>query len=564
MEGFAMARCSKAMTALMVAGCFALSANSQTINLTGTVKDSATAQGIVGARCSLAVQKVATTTIAGGAYTLVGNSVRFFNNAQTEIIHSPMFNQNALMFGVAGTGERVKIDVYDVSGRRVAGLLDREIGSGNYQINPYLPTLARKIYFVKLQTGSQTAMFTMPLSNKLAAAAGGILRKMGGTADGALAKSAAVVDTLIVTATGHKKVSKPISAFIGANDVLLPATTAAGHLGFVTFDNASYSGCQSKAIIIVQDSDQTGATVSVHIKSIADSVGFMLTLRKDPTTFGGYMDSLGFSINSSDSTKRILKVQDKGPGKADNLTVTYHDLSPDTMLSMTGITWNGTTGQVGPGASIYAGLTTKATVNLSDADLTDSVAFVTVKNDSADTIGFQMALHPVPGSGGSYTGLLGFSTVASNPAKAIIKVKAQNVLAGENITLIYYDLTPPAKQVGSICTWRPMVGNIALDSLIYHTASSKMGITVYDDDIASDTLVVTIKSKKDATGILDTLKFTGASSGRVFAGSATFSTGASVAGKTIGVQATGDTVSVIYKDYTPDSTVVKQVPWSAN
>ena len=169
----------------------------------------------------------------------------------------------------------------------------------------------------------------------------------------------------------------------------------------------------------------------------------------------------------------------------------------------------------------------------------------------------------LPGSGGSYTGLLGFSTVASNPAKSIIKVKAQNVLAGENITLIYYDLTPPAKQVGSICTWRPMVGNIALDSLIYHTASNKMGITVYDDDIASDTLVVAIKSKKDATGILDTLKSTGTSSSRIFTGSALFSTGASIPGKTIGVQAAGDTVSVIYKDYTPDSTVVKKVPWSA-
>ena len=557
-----MTRFTKVVTAFMVAGCLVLSASSQTINLTGTVKDSASGQGIAGALVYLAVQKLSDTTNASGAYTISGNPVRFFRNVQEEILRTPLFRQKVLQFGVAGTGERVKIDVYDVAGRRVAGLLDREIALGNYQINPYLSTLASQIYFVKLQIGTKTAMFTMPLANRLAAVAGGVLRKIGGGADGSLAKSAAVLDTLIVSAAGHMTVSKPISSYTGTNDFLLLPVGPASHLGSVTFDNASYSGCQIKAVIIVQDSDQTGATVSVHVKSMADSVGFMLSLRKDPTTFGQYADSLAFSIVKSDSTKRLLKVQDKGTG--DVLTVVYHDLSPDTMLSMTGITWNGTTGQVGPGASIYAGLTVKATVNLSDADLTDSVAFVTAKNDSADTAGIVMTLHPVPGSGGSYTGLLGFSTVASSQANAIIKVKAQNVLAGENITLIYNDLTPPSRQIGSICTWRPMVGVIALDSLAYHGTPNKMGITVYDDDIADSIVVVNVKSKKDATGIVDTLKFSSTSASRVFTGSASFSTTASQqAGDVIGVLTAGDTVSVIYTDYTPDSVVVKKVPWSA-
>ncbi len=558
-----MVRCSKAVVALMAAGFLVFSSNADPINLTGTVKDSGTLQGISGAIVSLPKQKVYDTTDANGAYTLTGTTgVRLSGGVQNGLLHAPIFTQNALKFGVASVSERVRIDVYNVSGQRVASLLDREIGSGNYQINPYLAALASQIYFVKIQIGSQSSMFTMPLSNKLAAASGGILRRTGEAGNGSLAKTAAVIDTIVVRAAGYKQTKTTISSYAGSNDIILPRVGPA--IGFVTFDNASYSGCQTKAVIIVNDTDLTGATatVSVHVKSNADSVGFMLSLRKDPTTFCQYADSLAFSIVKSDSTKRLLKVQDKGTG--DVLTVVYHDLSPDTMLSMTGITWNGTTGQVGPGASIYAGLTVKATVNLSDADLTDSVAFVTAKNDSADTAGIVMTLHPVPGSGGSYTGLLGFSTVASNQANAIIKVKAQNVLAGENITLIYNDLTPPSRQIGSICTWRPMVGVIALDSLAYHGTPNKMGITVYDDDIADSIVVVNVKSKKDATGIVDTLKFSSASASRVFTGSAGFSTTASSqATKTIGVLTAGDTVSVIYTDYTPDSVVVKKVPWSA-
>src|SRR5271157_1855805 len=358
MEGFPMARCLKAVVALMAAGFLVFSSNADPINLTGTVKDSATQQVISGAIVSLAKQNPSDTTDANGAYTLAGTTgVRFPGGVQNGLLHAPIFKQNVLKFGVASVSERVRIDVYNVSGQRVSCLLDREIGSGNYQINPYLATLASQIYFVKIQIGSQSSMFTMPLSNKLAATSGGILRRTGGTENGSLAKTAAGIDTIIVKAAGYKQTKAAISSYTGSNDIILPRVGPA--IGFVTFDNASYSGCQRRAVIIVNDTDLTGATatVSVHVRSNADTVGFMLSLRKDPTTFCNYFDSLGFSIVKSDSTKRILKVQDMGSG--DVLTVVYHDLSPDTMLSMTGITWNGTTGQVGPGASIYAGLTVK-------------------------------------------------------------------------------------------------------------------------------------------------------------------------------------------------------------
>ncbi len=370
-----------------------------------------------------------------------------------------------------------------------------------------------------------------------------------------------MVDTLVVTAAGHRIVQRAISSYTGTNDFSLAALS--GNVGFVTFDNASYSGCQNTALLTVDDIDLSAATVPVRVKSTADSAGFTVNLAPDTTAFGQYTGVIHFSINKSDSTKGILKVSDIGNG--DMLSVFYHDRSPDTMLSMTGISWNGITGTVGPGASIYSGLTVRAIVNLSDDDLTDSVAFVTAKNDSADTVGILLTLHALSSSGGSYTGTLGFSMAGSNQSKGIIKVKGQNVLAGENITLWYTDQTPPSTQRGSICTWRPFVGSISFDSASYHGTSKRMAITLRDDDISDSLVRVSVKSKTDAVGIIDTLVYSAsAGGGRIFTRTAGFSTTASQqATGVIHVNAAGDSVSVTYTDVAPDSVVVKKAAWSA-
>jgi hypothetical protein len=204
------------------------------------------------------------------------------------------------------------------------------------------------------------------------------------------------------------------------------------------------------------------------------------------------------------------------------------------------------------------------TVNLSDPDLTDSVAFVTVKNDSADPVGIILTLHPVKSSPGSYTGQLGVSQTASSQANGVIKVKGQNVASGENITLLYYDMDPPGISRGSICTWRPMVGNVSLDSAAYHGTTGQMNITLYDDDIAANKAVVLVKSKKNTTGFIDTLTYSGTGSSRVFSGKLGFSTTATSAASDILQVQSPDTISVIYTDVCPDSIVTKKVPWTAN
>jgi hypothetical protein len=185
---------------------------------------------------------------------------------------------------------------------------------------------------------------------------------------------------------------------------------------------------------------------------------------------------------------------------------------------------------------------------------------VTIKAP-ADTVGFLFPLQHVLNATGTYHGELGVSTAGSSQALGIIKVSGKDILAGENITIIYQDKTPMQTQIGSICTWRPVIGSILLDSTVYHGTVSKMLVTLYEDDIAADTAVVTVKSKKDPTGISRKLAHTGAATDRIFSAQVGFSTTVSNAATgVIAVQA-GDSVTVGYLDTTPDTTVIQRVPW---
>lgn len=451
----------------------------------------------------------------------------------------------------------------------VASLLNSTLASGNYQFSPSVANLAGQVYFVKIQVGSHASMFKMPLFEKAGNQAGGMLRKVS-SPEGAvtMAKADAALDTLVVTAAGYVTLPTAISSLTGTNNVSLSAL--AGKCSdpnrWIYWDNNSYSGCQGAAQVILDDSLQPGPTVKVRIRSTADTVGFSMLLHSDPTTPFQFVDSIHFNIYNTDSVKHIIKVQDRGTSN-DSVMDYYvrcaaNGTTPAKDTSY-GVQWSGNIGIVGPGASIYQGLTTKITVNLTDADLTDSVAFVTVKNDSADTVGIQLTLKQVKSSPGSYTGQLGVSLAGSSQANGVIKVKGQNLLGGENITLLYYDICPPRVSRGSICTWRPMLGSIALDSAAYHGTTGQMNITLYDDDIAANKTVVLVKSKKNTTGFLDTLVSTGTGSARVFSGKLGFSTTATSAATDIIQVQSPDTISVIYTDTTPDSVVTKKAAWSA-
>jgi hypothetical protein len=548
---------SKVAGAVLLAGFFAYSVFAQPINLTGTVKDSATQAGISGAKVKLKVANISTTTNSSGAYAFSTPVSRFVGSYASQLIGTPHFKQNGLYFGVANSGEQVKIDIYNLLGRNVASYMDAKLDRGNYQVTVFGPSLAEQLYFVKVRVGGKTTMLKIPLLGRQSVTQGQMIRKISGNSlDNSLGKESAVIDTLIVAASGYKVTRLAISSYSGANDFVLPWY---GHVSSIVFDMGSYSGAQYAAAVIVNDSDLTGATVPVRIKSRGDTAGFTLVLKKDPTTAGQYLDSIRFSINSTDSAKHTIKVAQAKDAMGDSIYAIYNDAAP-AVKETTMVQWSGNSAEVNPGASMYGGLTTKITINVSDPDVSDTSVVAWIKSP-ADTIGIPLTLPRVAGSWGTYSGLLGVTTGPSSAANRNIKVTGKDYLGGELIIISYQDKTPMHLQLGSICTWRPVIGSIFLDSTDYHGTVSKMNVTLYDDDIGGNTAVVTVKSKKDPTGIIDTLRYSG-SGARTFSADIGFSTTASNAATgVIRVQA-GDSVAVTYVDTTPDTIIVQKAGWN--
>jgi hypothetical protein len=318
------------------------------------------------------------------------------------------------------------------------------------------------------------------------------------------------------------------------------------------------------AMVMVYDSYLTGTTVLAHVRSTADTVGFGIVLKKDATQPGLYLDSVHFSIIKSDSAKHLIKVRDRGTFN-DSVMCSYvvcpASAGTPATVSAFGVQWSGNAGSVGPGASQYFGLAMPVIVNLNDPDLTDSVAYITAK-DAADTVGITMTLHQLTTSFGSYTGKLYVSTAGSSQANGVLKVKGNDILAGENITLLYKDLTPPQVEQGSICTWFPTLGSVSTDSAAYHGITDTMALTLTDNDISANKVAVKIKSKKDPTGFVDSLLFSGSSTSRQFSGKVGVSTTASNAAKSVIAVLAADTISIVYTDANPDSVVTRKVPWN--
>jgi hypothetical protein len=531
---------------VVLATVFSLGA--QTINLTGTVKDSASQTVISGARVRLAKMPVAVTTGASGAYVLTEQNKVLSGLSTAEPLAGPRIMHNRVMFGVAQNGENVRIALYTFTGKLAATLVNEKLSKGNYQVAPFLPSLAGQAYIVRLQIGAQTS--TLKIVNACSGtAASEAMPASGASSREGLAKSAAAVnDTLIVSASGYATARKPITTYSGTFNVLLVAS--GNSEGSVLIENSSYQGCQIGMLVTVQDSDCSGATVPVRIKTTADAHGFTVQLKKVDGMAGTYADSVYFSIIKSDSVKRRIKVLD-----GDQIAAYYDEAAPRRTDSSTA-GWSGTVANVNPGMSIYTGVRNKFIVNVFDPDVTDSFVTVVIASDK-DKTGITAKLFKVEGSPGSYSGTIYFSLKPS-AGDSVLSVMGTK---DDNITILYHDLAPVQNVLGSICTWKPSLAMIMFDSSAYHGTTGKIAVTLIDDDIADSTVIVTVKSKKDPTGIKDTLKAPDKAVAS-FNGQIGFSATTSRPGF-IAVQ-NNDSVTVTYQDDSPVQTIVQTASWNSN
>jgi hypothetical protein len=202
---------------VLTAGLFFFS-QAQAISITGTVKD-AGGNAIAGATVRLVAAGITTSTDTNGAYSF----------ASTQNLHAllaplfaaePVIHGLSLSFAVAKT-QPVRIQLYDLTGRVVVDLVNTLLAPGEYRLPLVNQNLPAKMYVVKARIGAVTTTHTLGYVNKYAGIQGGLVCVHGYGAASASAKRAAVVDTLIATASGYAEGLSPVSSYSGTYNFVL-------------------------------------------------------------------------------------------------------------------------------------------------------------------------------------------------------------------------------------------------------------------------------------------------------------------------------------------------------
>jgi hypothetical protein len=133
----------------------------QLITISGTVKN-AGSHGIAGATVYLNAAKRSAVTDAAGYYSFGGAGINPYEKTNA-VIRTPGLRSGALFFGIAGNSQNVKIELLTLTGRCVRSLVNQNLPTGNYQVNPLACQLSSQLYFIKIQIGNRITVLRLPL-----------------------------------------------------------------------------------------------------------------------------------------------------------------------------------------------------------------------------------------------------------------------------------------------------------------------------------------------------------------------------------------------------------------
>jgi hypothetical protein len=278
----------------------------------------------------------------------------------------------------------------------------------------------------------------------------------------------------------------------------------------------------------------------VKVTSFDYPLGIKLKLTGKNGTLTG---TLNFSTTIADNdTIRVID--------GDLVTITYTDAFPAGDRTVK-VTWNGAKGTVALDAASYTSIAAPMTITVTDLDMSAPSLDVDITTTTYNLQKTTVILNAVAGNYGKYSGKVYF-TPGLSAGNDTIRVKD-----GDVVTVTYSDDVPPGTMASATATWHGVAGALALDSTDYHGMTSKAAVTLTDPDVTASTVTVTVKSKKDTTGI--TLALTGAAG--QYSGKIGFSSGgSSQANGVIAVQ-DSDVVTVSYADAVPVATVKKTANW---
>ena len=201
-----------------------------TVTLTGRVIDnSSPAVPITGAAVSLKVNGASTTTSTTGQFTLTATVTGVTQTGSGGISTMQMLGSKLSFSTIAS--EKVRIDLFELDGRGAGALVDRNFEAGSYSLS--IPGLMGKnaksgLYVLKIRKGAENLIGTFMLVGAKGGAMSVACQNIAAAGQTFLAKTAASLDSLLVTKIGYVSKALPITAYTTQTigDVILTTNAA--------------------------------------------------------------------------------------------------------------------------------------------------------------------------------------------------------------------------------------------------------------------------------------------------------------------------------------------------
>lgn len=238
------------------------------ISIDGTVRDKTTRAPIRGAIVSLADTSLTCVTDTNGRYAFGDASSAVPAVSAGHLAGRPYFAGNRLVLDIGDEHAPVQVDLYTLSGRYCARLMDRNLTSGIHRIDPFGASVASQPYLVRVRMGSAVTV----LKGVIVAGKPIVADVRSTEAPVALLKTGAFPDTLLAWAVGYDVGRVNAASSSGTYDIDLLRTVPAGQVQVIHSSRAGEYLVNDPAMTFGADDGSALPTVTVTPDSTYQSV----------------------------------------------------------------------------------------------------------------------------------------------------------------------------------------------------------------------------------------------------------------------------------------------------
>jgi hypothetical protein len=170
--------------------------------------------GIKEASVKLANAGLSSVSGADGTWSIVVPT-RIEPFVRKWLLPAPVLKGTTLYFAVNDKTQKVKISIYQLSGKLMHKVLDQRLATGFYSLNPLEHPLPPNIYTIQLQIDNKTTYLKMLLTERQDKSGISRLSETNTATVGALEKRMVVIDTVKVSKAGYAPAAVPVSSYEG-------------------------------------------------------------------------------------------------------------------------------------------------------------------------------------------------------------------------------------------------------------------------------------------------------------------------------------------------------------